>query len=242
VKKSARSYQKRPEPEPAAFHRITEGLGLDGPLGASGPALLQQGHPEQGAQHGIWGLPESSKEVITHPPGCLCSVTCTAQKCSWCSEGTSCAPVCAHCLLSWPWAPLTVWRCSLRTLLSGIYGHGMGSPRASCSPGWAVSAPLAPPHRRSTFPTHSPLEDWKGRGMRSSSASSTWLFPPEASSPEMWRDSHLGNASQGFLVTFSVTGSKEVFQKTVNRGLKAAAALLLGFSFMEKRKLFKNFP
>ena len=82
MKKSARSYQKRPEPEPAAFHRITEGLGLDGPLGASGPALLQQGHPEQGAQHCIWGLPESSKEVITHPPGCLCSVTCTAQKCS----------------------------------------------------------------------------------------------------------------------------------------------------------------
>lgn len=50
MKKSARSYQKRPEPEPAAFHRITEGLGLDGPLGASGPALLQQGHPEQGAE------------------------------------------------------------------------------------------------------------------------------------------------------------------------------------------------
>ena len=44
----------------------------------------------------------------TQPLGslCQCSITCTAQKCSWCSEGTSCVPVCAHCLLSWHWAPL----------------------------------------------------------------------------------------------------------------------------------------
>ena len=26
---------------------------------------------------------------------------------SWCSERTSCVVVCAHCLLSWRWAPLT---------------------------------------------------------------------------------------------------------------------------------------
>ena len=32
--------------------------------------------------------------------------TCTAQKCSWCPEGTSFAPDCAQCLLSWHWAPL----------------------------------------------------------------------------------------------------------------------------------------
>jgi len=43
-----------------------------------------------------------SKETL-QPPGnlCQCSVTHTAQKCSWFSEGASCVPVCAHCLMSW---------------------------------------------------------------------------------------------------------------------------------------------
>ena len=42
----------------------------------------------------------------TPPPGslCQCSIICTAQQCSWCSEGTSCVPICTHCLLSWHWA------------------------------------------------------------------------------------------------------------------------------------------
>lgn len=49
----------------------------------------------------------------------------------------------------------------------------------------------------------------------------------------MWRDSHLGNASQGLLDTFGVSGSKEAFQNTT-RGIKVAAALLLGFYGKEK--------
>lgn len=47
-----------------------------------------------------------SKEETLHPLlGSLCQrcVTCSTY---WCSEGTSCVPVCAHCLLSWCWAPL----------------------------------------------------------------------------------------------------------------------------------------
>jgi len=69
---------------------------------------LQQGHPEQGLRPISRQLLKISKEEILQPLGSLyrCSVTCTAQKCSWCSEGTSCAPVCARCLLSWYRAPL----------------------------------------------------------------------------------------------------------------------------------------
>lgn len=130
LEKSKRAYQKRSAPEAAAFHRITEGLGLGGPPAALGPALLQQGHPEQVAQHCVWRLLKCSMEVITHPPGCLCSITCTAQMCSWCSEGTSCVPLYDHCLLSWHWAPLTEPGSVLlrnHNLPSGIYGHGVRS-------------------------------------------------------------------------------------------------------------------
>ena len=66
--------------------------------------------------------------------GSLCSVTCTAQKCYQCPEGTSCAPVCAHCLLFWHWALLTTLApSSLDSPLRYLWTL-MRSPRASTSP------------------------------------------------------------------------------------------------------------
>lgn len=65
--------------------------------------LLKQEHLQQAAQGHI----QAAFEVLQGDPiislGNLwkCSITCTAQNCSWCSEGTSCVQTCAHCLLSW---------------------------------------------------------------------------------------------------------------------------------------------
>ena len=54
----------------------------------------------------LWKI---SKEEASQLLGslCQCSITCTAQQCSWCSEGTSCASVCVCCLFSWHWASLS---------------------------------------------------------------------------------------------------------------------------------------
>jgi len=84
-------------------------------------------------------LLETSKEETPQPLGslCQCSVTCTAQQCSWCSEGASCAPVCAHGLLCWHWAPLErAWLCSHCTVPPDIYTHWFYTPWASSFPGW----------------------------------------------------------------------------------------------------------
>ena len=72
-------------------------------------SLFQQGHPEQSAQSHIQAASEDPQGRDPQPLGSLCqgSITHTAQKCSWCSEGTSCSPICAHGLWSWHWAPLT---------------------------------------------------------------------------------------------------------------------------------------
>ena len=98
--------------------------------------LTQQGHPEQGAQGHVQaalGDPQGGDPTASGQPVPVLR-HCTAQKGSWCSEGTSCAPVCAHGLWSWHWAPLTepgsgLWDPSLRDLWTL-----MRSPRASSSP------------------------------------------------------------------------------------------------------------
>lgn len=65
--------------------------------------LPQQGHPEQGAQGYVQtalGDPQGGDPTASGQPVPVLR-HCTAQKGSWCSEGTSCAPVCAHGLWSW---------------------------------------------------------------------------------------------------------------------------------------------
>lgn len=67
-----------------------------------------------------------SEEETLQPLGslCQCLVIYTAHKCSWCSDGISCVPVCAQCLCSWHWAPLKKAWLHLRcTLSSEIYRH-----------------------------------------------------------------------------------------------------------------------
>jgi len=70
-------------------------------------------------------LLEIPKEETPQPLCSLCSaVTCTVQKCSWCSVGAFCVPVCVHGLLFWHREPLKrVWLCTLCTLPAGIYRH-----------------------------------------------------------------------------------------------------------------------
>lgn len=65
------------------FTEAQHSWGCQGPLGPSAPAPAPAGTPRAGCPG-------------PHP----------AQKGSWCSEGTSCAPVCAHGLWSWHRAPL----------------------------------------------------------------------------------------------------------------------------------------
>ena len=76
--------------------------------GISGCHLVQ--HPEQGAQDHIqvaFEDPQQDRDPTAsgQPVPVLCH--CAAQKCSWCSEGTSCALICAHGLWSCHGAPLT---------------------------------------------------------------------------------------------------------------------------------------
>lgn len=80
-------------------------------------SLLQQGHRAgcpvpHTVPHVLWKV---SREICTALP--------LAHKCCWCSQGTFCVPACAHCLLSWYWAPLRrAWLHLLATLPSNIYG------------------------------------------------------------------------------------------------------------------------
>lgn len=88
---------------------------------AGGPALhpgafgeLQEGEPTASGQ---------PVPVVHHPLNW-----------SWCSERTSCIPVCTHWVLSWHWAPLK------RTcLLLGIYTHWQDFPWTSAFPDWMTS-------------------------------------------------------------------------------------------------------
>ena len=91
------------------WQRITEWLRLAF-LGPSAPAPAPKGHPEQGAQDHIqvaFEDPQQDRDPTAsgQPVPVLCH--CAAQKCSWCSEGTSCALICAHGLWSCHGAPLT---------------------------------------------------------------------------------------------------------------------------------------
>lgn len=52
-------------------------------------------HPEQGAQAHVQADTEDLQGGDPTHNLCQCLVTCTV-KCSWPSEGTSCAAVCAH--------------------------------------------------------------------------------------------------------------------------------------------------
>lgn len=49
-----------------------------------------------------------SKEETLQPSGnlCHCSGTTQHSNAAWCSGGAPCAPVYAHCLFPWHWAPL----------------------------------------------------------------------------------------------------------------------------------------
>lgn len=80
------------------YHRAPEGLRL---AGASGS---RAGCP--GSCPGVFGYPQGGNP--TGCLGCLCqgSLTCTAQKGPWCSDGASCVPGCAHCLPSHHWTLL----------------------------------------------------------------------------------------------------------------------------------------
>ena len=106
------------------FNNYIKQLRLEGPLG---PTPLQQGHQSRGPgprPGDCWTSLRRRSHTQSLGSLCQCSVTCTAQKCSWYSGATSCVPVCAHCLPSWHWAPLTeAWFSPFCTLPSCIYGH-----------------------------------------------------------------------------------------------------------------------
>ena len=111
----------------------------------------QQGHPEQGAQGHVQaalGDPQGEDPTASgQPVPVLCR--CTAQKGSWCSEGTSCAPACAHGLWSWHQAPLTEPGCSLLAPSLQVF---MGIDEVHLSVLFSSRAAVAlsaPPHSRS---------------------------------------------------------------------------------------------
>ena len=102
---------------------------MAGPSGPSGPPLLQQGHPEQGAEaHGqvaSGGLQGGDPTASGQPVPVLRHRT--AQQCCLVLRGSPCSPACAHCLLFWLWAPLNrAW--PLGTLPSDIYRHWWDPP------------------------------------------------------------------------------------------------------------------
>lgn len=88
---------------------ITENWGGQSPLGPSGPIPVQAGTPEQGAQGhvqvGFEDLPRRTPHSLGSTFGSALSPI-EWKIVSWCSIGTSCIPLCAHCLLSHSWAPL----------------------------------------------------------------------------------------------------------------------------------------
>ena len=117
------------------------GWGWQGPLGPSA-ALLQQGHPEQGAQGHVQAALEDLQGG--DPTASRQTVPMLHHSISWCSEGTPCAPVCAHCLFVL--ALSRAWLRPLCTLPSVFYGHWWDPPEPPL--GWALPALSASPHRR----------------------------------------------------------------------------------------------
>jgi len=99
---------------------ITESLRLEG---TSGGHLVQSPFTSRDTWSHLlrsmskWLLRRQTPQTLQHSAAQHSSA-------SWCSNGTSCVPVCAHCLLSWHWASLQrVSLHSLRTHPSGIYRH-----------------------------------------------------------------------------------------------------------------------
>lgn len=83
-------------------HRITEWLRLERPSGSIWPNLHSRDSQRRVPRPKTRWLLKVSKEGTPQPLVSLCQCSVTA---AWCSEGTFCVPVCAHCLLSWHWAP-----------------------------------------------------------------------------------------------------------------------------------------
>jgi len=129
------------------IHKIMEsqnGWDWQGPLSSSGPTTAPSGTPEPRPRPTSRWLLKVSEEQTPHGGLCQCSITCTAQKCSWCSEGTSCVPVCAHCLLSWHRAPpRRAWLCPLCRFLYVL--RSLRKP-SLLQAEWAQ--PSDPPHGR----------------------------------------------------------------------------------------------
>jgi len=99
------------QPSPGGLpgqHRITEWLGLAGASGpiCSNPCTSRDTQRRVPRAVSRWLLEISKKETPQPLWETCASAPLPAQhrSASWCSEGT---PVCAHCLLSWHWAPLT---------------------------------------------------------------------------------------------------------------------------------------
>ena len=84
--------------------------------------LLQQGHPEQGAQGHIQraaGNPQGGDPTVSGQPVLLlCHLHSTGVLLEF--RESSRVPVCAHGLLSWHWEP---WLCLPCTVPSDIYTH-----------------------------------------------------------------------------------------------------------------------
>ena len=84
-------------------HEDVEWLRLKVLLGPPAPALLSRYTQSRVPRPMSRWLLKVSKEGTPQPLGslCHCSVTAQHRSAAWCSEGTSCVPLCAHCLLSW---------------------------------------------------------------------------------------------------------------------------------------------
>jgi len=82
--------------------------------------LLKQGHPEQCAQVYVQA---DFEDLQGRDPTALWAACARLQShtqhrsAAWCSGGTSCVPVCAHCLLSWHWAGTILFASSLQVFI-----------------------------------------------------------------------------------------------------------------------------
>ena len=99
------------------------------------------------------------------PPWAACSSAPSpseGRSSSSCSDGTSCASVCAYCPLSCQWAPLKrAWPCP-DTHPSDICKHLLGPLAASSSSGWTNPAPSASPPRGDVPVNWNKLEQAQG--------------------------------------------------------------------------------
>ena len=97
---------------------------------------------------GFWRSPEKENP---QPLWAACSSAPSpseGRSSSSCSDGTSCASVCARCPLSCHWAPLErVWPRPPDTHTWDFCKHTLGPLSAFSSPGWTSPAPSASPHR-----------------------------------------------------------------------------------------------